>query len=401
MKFSRLLLKSNLTFYLSIVVAGMTALSGVLLAQVSVSAEESTIVGNLNYQEVSQETAIANAINVSVNPGRIAVIDFSATDQAISYIGLGDASRVVYNTDFPLQSGSAQTIFLLPIEELDFPGATTTRITNLVAKTVDARGVSRVYNFQINHSNNLANLGIKITPQTRNSLADIERHTIKVSYGRTANLDDVARGLTLALERGLTTADDPVVSRVRRFIALARNSELTVVESAQSADIDLAVISSLAEMALEQFSFELPDENSVTDRETETEVQDSDELSSRSETIESSTVIDREEDLSGYLTKQLPAKEISFDERVDYVLQAHNLHFGWQRVVQQGILEIDRPTQAQVNRAISSVRNGISLEAALAENDISEQIGSLLLAISRGDTDAISSPSMNVPRSVK
>ncbi len=405
MKFSRLLLKSNLTFYLSIVVAGMTALSGVLLAQVSVSAEESTIVGNLNYQEVSQETAIANAINVSVNPGRIAVIDFSATDQAISYIGLGDASRVVYNTDLPLQSGSAQTIFLLPIEELDFPGATTTRITNLVTKTVDASGVSRVYNFQINHSNNLANLGIKITPQTRNSLADIERHTIKVSYGRTANLDDVARGLTLALERGLTTADDPVVSRVRRFIALARNSELTVVESAQSADIDLAVISSLAEMALEQFSFELPDENSVTDRETETEVQDSDELSSRLETIERSTLDDREDDLSGYLTKPTPqrssAKEISFDERVDYVLQAHNLHFGWQRVVQQGILEIDRQTQAQVNRAISSVRNGISLEAALAENDISEQIGSLLLAISRGDTDAISSPSMNVPRSVE
>ena len=201
MKFSRLLLKSNLTFYLSIVVAGMTALSGVLLAQVSVSAEESTIVGNLNYQEVSQETAIANALNVSVNPGRIAVIDFSATDQAISYIGLGDASRVVYNTDFPLQSGSAQTIFLLPIEELDFPGAKTTRITNLVAKTVDARGVSRVYNFQINHSNNVANLGIKITPQTRNSLADIDRNTIKVSYGRTANLDDVARHQKNSLSR--------------------------------------------------------------------------------------------------------------------------------------------------------------------------------------------------------
>jgi len=379
----------------------MTVLSSVLLAQPSVLAEGSTIVGNLNYQEVSQETAIANAINVSVNPGRIAVIDFSATDQAISYIGLGDASRVVYNTDFPLQSGSAQTIFLLPIEELDFPGATTTRITNLVAKTVDASGVSRVYNFQINHSNNLANLGIKITPQTRNSLADIERHTIKVSYGRTANLDDVTRGLTLAINKEFTAEDDPVVGKVRRFIALVRNSELTVVESAQSADIDLAVISSLAEMALEQFSFELPDENSVTERETETEVQDSDELSSRSETIERSTLDDREEDLSGYLTKQLPAKEISFDERVDYVLQAHNLHFGWQRVVQQGILEIDRQTQAQVNRAISSVRNGISLEAALAENDISEQIGSLLLAISRGDLEALSSLSKNGSRSVE
>ena len=399
MKFSKLLLKSNLTFYLSVAIAGMTALSGVLLAQAPVLADGSTIVGNLNYQEVSQETAIANAINVSVNPGRIAVIDFSATDQAIAYIGLGDASRVVYNTDFSLQSGSAQTIFLLPIEELDFPGATTTRITNLVAKTVDATGVSRVYNFQINHSSSVANLGIKITPQTRNSLADIDSDTIKVSYGRTANLDDVNRGLTLAIDRGFTTADDPIVGKVRRFIALARNSELSVVESAQSADIDLAVISSLAEMALEQFSFVKSEGNSVEDLETETEVQDSDELSSISETVESSTVTDREKDLLGYLTEQTSqpssAKEISFDERVDYVFQAHNLHFGWQRIVKQGILNIDRQTQAKVNRAINSVRNGSSLEEALIEAEISEQIGSLLLAISRGDTEAIFSPSMN------
>ncbi len=388
MKFSKLLLKSNLTFYLSVAVAGMTALSGVLLAQAPVLAEGS-IVGNLTYQEVSQDIAISNIVNISVNPGRIAVIDFSATDQAIAYIGLGDASRVVYNTDFPLQSGSAQTIFLLPIERLDFPGATTTRITNLVLKTVDPTGKSRLYNFQINHSNTITNLGVKITPPTRNLLADINRDTIKVSYGRTANLDDVARGLTIAINKEFTTADDPVVGKVRRFIALARNSELTVVESAQSADIDLAVISSLAEMALEEFSFELPGENSVTDLETETEVQDSDELSSISETVESSTVTDREKDLSGYLTKQTPqpslAKEISFDEQIDYVLQANNLYFGWQRVIRQE--NIDQSTQAKVNRAINSVRNGSSLEEALIKVEISEPIGLLLQAINRAEGD--------------
>ncbi len=390
MKFLKLSLKFNLNSYLS-ALAGMTVLSSVLLAQPSVLAEGSTIVGNLSYQEVSQDLAISKIVNISVNPGRIAVIDFSATEQAIAYIGLGDASRVVYNTDFPLQSGSAQTIFLLPIERLDFPGATATRITNLVLKTVDPTGRSRIYNFQINHSNSITNLGVKITPTTRNLLADINRDTIKISYGRTANLDDVARGLTIAINKKFTVVDDPVVSKVRRFLALVRNSELTVVESAQSADIDLAVISSLAEIALEEFSFELPDENSVTDLETETEVQDSDELSSISETVESSTVTDREKDLSRYLTKQTPqpssAKEISFDERVDYVIQAHNLHFGWQRIVQQGILDIDRQTQAKVNRAINSVRNGSSLEEALIKVEISEPIGLLLQAINRAEGD--------------
>ena len=107
----------------------------------------------------------------------------------------------------------------------------------------------------------------------------------------------------------------------------------------------------------------------------------------------------------GYLTEQTPqpssAKEISFDERVDYVFQAHNLHFGWQRVVQQGILEIDEKTQAKVNRAISLVRHGSSLEAALIEADISEEIGSLLLAIGRGDLEALSSLSKNGSRSVE
>ena len=407
MKFPRLLLKPNLNLYLPLVVASTAAISGVFLAQASVMAAESTIASNLNYQQVSQETAIANGINVSVNPGRIAVIDFSATDEAISYIGLGDASRVVYSTDFPIQSGTAQTIFLLPIEELEFPGATTTRITNLVAKTVDADGISRVYNFQIYHSNSVANLGIKITPQTRNTVADIESQTIKVSYGRAANLDDVARGLTIAIARGFTTADDPVVSKVKGFIAIARNGELSVVESARSADVDLAVISSLAEMALDQFSFVRQDGNPVSlprpkteansskKQSVETEFNKEAKPSAESETRESSKLIEYEEDLSIYLTKQPPkqssVKEIGIDKRVNYILEAHDLHFGWQKVVQQGILNIDEETQAKVDRAINLVRRGNSLKAALVEADIDVRVGSFLLAISEGDTEAISS----------
>ena len=427
MKLSKILKLPNLTFYLPLLAASTAAMSVVLLAQASVLAAESTIASNLNYQQVSQEQAAATAINVSVNPGRIAVIDFSATDEAISYIGLGDASRVVYNTDFPLLSGTAQTIFLLPIEELDFPGATTTRITNLVAKTIDARGVSRVYNFQINHSKSVANLGIKIAPQTRNVTADVERQVIRVSYGRAANLDDVARGLTIAIAREFTTADDPVVSKVKRFIALARNGELSVVESARSADIDLAVISSLAEMALDQFSFVKRDGNPVslpvTEKEALSQTENRDEpatnisdfsekqsveIESKEEvspsvvpkTKESSRLIEREEDLSLYLTKQPPrkssVKEIGIDKRVDYVLEAHDLHFGWQRVLKQGILDIDRQTQAKVDLAINLVRRGSSLKAALVEADLDVQVASFLLAISEGDDEALSSLSRNV-----
>ena len=394
MQFSKILKLSNLTL--------LAVASGVFQIQASVLAAESTVVANLNYEQVSQETAIASGINVSVNPGRIAVIDFSATDEAISYLGLGDASQVVYNTDFPIQSGMAQTIFLLPIEELEFPGATTTKITNLVAKTVDAGGVSRVYNFQINHSNSVANLGIKIMPQTSNAIADVNRSGIKVSYGRTANLDDVARGLTLAISRGFTTADDPVVSKVRRFIALARNGELTVLESAQSAEIDLAVISSLAEMALDQFSLLEGNRSAVSVTTPKAQrsdlglvrLNDRDELSDKqtdSRDKPAKVISDSSKEQSADIesngeVKTFPGEETTPVNRIDSVLNAHALYFGWQKVVRQGRLEIDALTQAKVERAINLVSRGSSLKAALIEADIDGEVGSLLLAISRGDS---------------
>lgn len=477
----------NLKFYLPLLAASTTAIGGVLLAQASVLAAEYTVATNLSYEQVSQETAIANGINVSVNPGRIAVIDFSTTDEAISYIGLGDASRVVYNTDFPIPSGTAQTIFLLPIEELDFPGATTAKITNLVAKTVDAKGVSRVYNFQINHSNSVANLGIKITPQTRNRIANSDRQVIKVSYGRAANLNDVERGLKLAIDRGYTKADDPVVAKVRRFTTLVRNGDLSVIESAETVGVDLAVISSLAEMALKQFSFVKQDGNYFSPLEIETSAESkkdaadkkalvetespektTDKLLLRHEgdrgnkiqqkflsvpsttkssdddrTIEESKVTDRSaaiipdsnkkpqveskfeepgntipnttgqaylidpnEDLSVYLTKvpSVPslAKKTSSkdDQRIENALKAHDLYFGWQRVVRQGILDIDDETENKVNRAISLVRRGTPIKVALKDAQVGIQISSFLMAISADDTEALALLSANVAREV-
>lgn len=480
MKFSKSFKLPNLTFYLPLLAASTAAISGVLLAQASVLAAESTVVASLNYEQVGQETAIANGINVSVNPGRIAVIDFSTTDEAISYIALGDASRVVYNTDFPIASGTAQTIFLLPIEEIDFPGATTAKITNLVAKTVDAKGMSRVYNFQINHSNSVANLGIKITPHIRNRIANRDRQVIKVSYGRAANLNDVERGLKLAIDRGYTKAEDPVVAKVKRFTALVRNGDLSVIESAETVGVDLAVISSLAEMALEQFSFvkqdgssfSLTTESSLDSSEKEsadekelvetkktdrlplrrkgdrgnkiqqklqnisspttkkdvnesleesqaTELSDTiipdsnkkltveqkskDSTQTISKTSARSTLIDPDEDLSIYLTKVPSVSSLNKkkdNERIENALKAHDLYFGWQRVVRQGILDIDDQTENKVNRAISFVRRGTPIKTALKDAQVGIQVSSFLLAISTDDTEALAYLSANVARAV-
>ena len=117
-------------------------------------------------------------------------------------------------------------------------------------------------------------------------------------------------------------------------------------------------------------------------------------------------LIDHNEDLSVYLTKvpSVPslAKKTSSkdDQRIENALKAHDLYFGWQRVVRQGILDIDDETENKVNRAISLVRRGTPIKTALKDVQVGIQISSFLLAISADDTEALASLSANVARGV-
>ena len=216
-------------------------------------------VTKIGYQKVERRVGSQSAINVEVYPGRISTIDFSQTNEAIAYAGLGDPSRIVFNTDFPLESGAAHTVFLRPIQPLNFPGATTARITNLVVKTIDPTGLMRLYNFQIVHKGGTpANLGVQIVPSTGNRT----QTAINIGNGRTASLDDVETGLRLAIARGYTNASDPVVLSVKNFLANARNQDNSLVEAARAASTDLAVITELARIAL--FDFRQPTQKRET-----------------------------------------------------------------------------------------------------------------------------------------
>ncbi|MGK7875417.1 MAG: hypothetical protein AB4426_19590 [Xenococcaceae cyanobacterium] len=201
---------------------------------------------NLSYQRVNRGIGSQMAIDVEVYPGRATAIDFSQTNEIITYIGLGDASRVVFNTDTELNSGTAKTIFLRPIQPLAFPGATTAPITNLVVKTIDPERTQRLYNFQILHSvGTPTHLGVQIVPGIAIS------PVINIGQGRSASLDDVETGLQVAIQKGYTTADDPVVFNVREFIAIARNQETTLASAAKLAGVELSVIIELAKIAFE------------------------------------------------------------------------------------------------------------------------------------------------------
>ncbi len=97
------------------------------------------------------------------------------------------------------------------------------------------------------------------------------------------------------------------------------------------------------------------------------------------------------------LAKKTSSKD---DQRIENALKAHDLYFGWQRVVRQGILDIDDETENKVNRAISLVRRGTPIKTALKDVQVGIQISSFLLAISADDTEALASLSANVARGV-
>ncbi len=207
------------------------------------------------YQVVDRNRATTSAVQVQVAPGRATSISFSQTDETIAYILLADASRVVYSTDAELETGQAKTIFLRVIQPLRFPGATTTPVTNLMVQTVDARGQNRLYTFDIVHSSNPRYVGVQILPAIRSEGAIVSRSARSQASPAVGNFnltpDNIQTGLNIAIMRGYTAIDDPVVAKVRQLLELIRTENMTASEAAQSVGIPLEVLAELGRLSQE------------------------------------------------------------------------------------------------------------------------------------------------------
>ncbi|MGG6297694.1 hypothetical protein ACQ4M4_25145 [Leptolyngbya sp. AN02str] len=197
------------------------------------------------YQVVDRTRATTSAVQVQVAPGRATSISFSQTDETISYILLADASRVVYSTDAELETGRAKTIFLRVIQPLRFPGATTAPVTNLMVQTVDARRQNRLYTFDIVHSSSPRYVGVQILPAIARSQASPAVGNLNLTPDR------IQTGLSIAIMRGYTSIDDPVVAKVRQLLELMRTENMTASEAAHSVGISLEVLAELGQLAQE------------------------------------------------------------------------------------------------------------------------------------------------------
>lgn len=223
----------------------------VCLALLSPALVTFTILGTITVSQaqtsalriVQRDTATNTTTNLQVWPGRASVIDFTQTGEVVTYIRLADPSKVVFNTDAELKTNQARMIFVQPIQPLRFPGATTTPITNLFVKTLDRQGVERLYTFNIVHrSGRPTNNGISISSATPN-----RQQNLPVATAPTLSLADIERGLEVAIRRGYTTANDPVVSKVREFLALAQNGT-NIARAVERTNLPMSVIISLAKL---------------------------------------------------------------------------------------------------------------------------------------------------------
>ncbi|BAZ47007.1 hypothetical protein NIES4102_40530 (plasmid) [Chondrocystis sp. NIES-4102] len=203
----------------------------------------------VKYELVSTKDAVKGAIPITLYFGKVISIDFTEVRETITFIASSDKSQFVYNTDLPVESGEAQTAYLLPSKKVDFQGTYQTSHPNLIVKTINSSGESKQYNLIVSFSSDImASAGIKFVPSNQQSPVDSQK--IMVSARQQINADAVEHGLRIAIAKRFINSNDPVVNNVRNFVFLLRNGH-SVNDAILATQINPSVIESLGEIYLE------------------------------------------------------------------------------------------------------------------------------------------------------
>ena len=193
------------------------------------------------------------ARTVEVWAGRATAIDFTRVNERIIQIFLADPSRFTYATDTPLDKGEATTLFLRQIIPLRFPNLTTVRVTNLFVKTQTADGTMRLYTFNLQAGGTRQRYnGLSVATTSPEPRQTRRERTVQVSASGSIAIDDIERGLQVAIARRYTSTHDPIVSKVRNFLATARSSSnRSLTQLAQMVNLRPDVLRQLATLGRE------------------------------------------------------------------------------------------------------------------------------------------------------
>ena len=218
-----------------------------------------TQVRQLSVERIPAEMAGRYATPVQIYPGRSSVIDFR-TGEVITFIQLSDTSRLIYQTNAPLESGTAHTVVIRPIQPLVFDGATTSPVPNLIVSTLNAAGDERTYVFNLVPTRQFPAAsdpnGVAIIADA-DWQAELEaqrqaarpRNLILTGLG-IATVEDISRGLVVAMDEGYTRASDSIVYDVLEVLAQARNGA-PLMDAAEAIGVDLSILVALGEIGIE------------------------------------------------------------------------------------------------------------------------------------------------------
>jgi hypothetical protein len=196
-------------------------------------------------QKVSQSQAqglIGNGATVTVWLGNGTNIDFTRTGETIQRAWLDDAHAVTLDFDEALdKGGSASIVHLKRVTGIHFPNLPETRSTLLTVVTRSPYG-KKTYLFEVRYGSGAPKYAtLAIVP-------DAQPITGSITLGdKTANLNDVERGLQRAIAQRLISVQSPVNQRVQAFLANVRNG-IPMQQAAAQAKVSLAVVSKLAQI---------------------------------------------------------------------------------------------------------------------------------------------------------
>lgn len=199
-------------------------------------------------RQVSQSQAQGlkgNGASVTVWQGAGTNIDFTRTSETILRAWLDDPSKIAVDFDGSLGKRSgASIVHLKRVTGIQFPNIPRTESTLLTVITQSKYG-RKTYLFQVGYGSGKPQYAsIAVTPDHQN-LAD--GGGVVVAGNRTANWNDVERGLQRALSQRLISSSSLVAKRVRAFLAQVRNG-MPMQQAAQRSQLSLEVVSKLAEM---------------------------------------------------------------------------------------------------------------------------------------------------------
>jgi hypothetical protein len=210
---------------------------------------------------IGETQAYREPTAVSLFPGRSVVIDFR-NGEMISFIQVSDPTYVLFQTNAEIESGQAKTIVLRLSDGIRFEHLTQSDRPNLIVTTTMLDGTSHTYSFDLNITSgqpkpNQDFNGIAIVPNTEIG----DGNTIQTSLGA-ATLEDISEGLRLAIRRGYTQSNDPIVAQVEDLLVRSRNGE-SLIEVARTQQISMRLLSALGEIALGQRKPRTPAPNPV------------------------------------------------------------------------------------------------------------------------------------------